>query len=76
MRTDPTPEEIKEGCKRIQATWTEEERLRRIVDKQLNPERSHGWSIPTVAVTMANSVLEDEIKNEGGFYSEEIECPQ
>lgn len=30
---DPTPEEIAEACKRIQATWTDEVRLQRIVAK-------------------------------------------
>lgn len=40
-KKNPTPEEIEERCKEIQATWSEETRISRIVDPKMLPPNYH-----------------------------------
>jgi hypothetical protein len=40
----PSPEEIREECRRIQSEWTEEEEARR---RGADPQ-APGWSVPVV----------------------------
>ena len=75
MQRDPTPAEIRMRCKAIQATWSEAERLRRIVNIRLHPELRGTWNVPKVPITLANFVLEDDLRleNEYAAYVETVE---
>lgn len=59
----PTPEEIEQGCKEIQATWDEETRLSRIADPSLRPSYTYHWEIPVVRLEDLGADLESALQD-------------
>lgn len=48
--TDPSPEEIEEGCKYIRSHWSEHEKIRRFVGPHPDKDRLRGTTPLTVLV--------------------------
>ena len=46
----PTPDEIRERCEAIQATWTPLERERRATGERQNTLAKRSWTVPVVRV--------------------------
>jgi hypothetical protein len=76
----PTPEEIRERCLEIQATWDEDTRLSRIVDHRIHPDYVHVWEVPVIRIGDLDGDVEsvisgivdtgrDELKHENTWHN-------
>ena len=50
MKRAPTQRQIRERCKKVQESWSEEERLSRIADYRLRPGYKDTWIAPTYSL--------------------------
>jgi hypothetical protein len=54
--SDPTPDEIRQGCEEIRAGWSEQERWNRAYRPEIL-----GWDVPTMAVADVTAAHVDAI---------------
>lgn len=52
-KPDPTPEEIREACERIQAKWTAKEEAKRLVATR------NEWTLPSYATSTLGEGFDD-----------------
>ena len=61
MQKSPTQKQIRSRCKKIQESWSEEERIRRIADYRLRPDYMDTWSIPVFVISQ-DEVFEEYLE--------------